>query len=215
MTKAKKKVTTTPSYKIVHWILFLLVLVNLFVVFRFERDRVPRIVREEILTVSNHVFIVTNVIRSVSSASSDSHDASIYTRTNSQGRLIVNDPEYEIPLQYHFFQSGTKYFIQIAGFTFGVGDMTSYGRIKSIFPERVLLDNGYFLKNDKFDERFGFSRDSLQLRRDMAAFNSSGTNYSLFVPQVALTKGNFNNAGSGASVGSRVRSTNSVGRLRR
>lgn len=172
---SKKTISPITSYKVVHWVLFLLVLLNVVLVFMFERDRLPRVVHEQVTTISNHVYVVTNVIYSVGE-----HDDTA-SATNKEGRLILNDPSYEIPLSYHFFKSGPRYFIQIAGFTFGVGDMTSYGRIKSIFPERVILDNGYALKNNDFDERFGFGQNSIRYRRELGAA-SSVSNSSHVVP---------------------------------
>lgn len=165
MPKARPKKTISPitSYKAIHWALFLLVLVNVALVFMFERDRVPRVVHETVTTISNHVYVVTNVVYSV-------HDhEETEAVTNKEGRLILNDPSYEIPLSYHFYQAGSRYYIQIAGFTFGVGDMTSYGRIKSIFPERVILENGYAIKNNDFDERFGFGRNALRFQDDLVS----------------------------------------------
>lgn len=172
---AKKTISPITSYKVIHWVLFLLVLVNVALVFLFERDRVPRVVHEQVTTISNHVYVVTNVIYSIG----DKDDSS--SATNKEGRLILNDPNYEIPLSYHFYQSGSRYYIQVGGFQFGVGDMTSYGRIKSIFPERVLLDNGYALKNNDFEERYGFSQNAIRSRREIERYNVF-SNSSFVVP---------------------------------
>ena len=174
-TARKKTISPITSYKVIHWVLFLLVLVNVALVFLFERDRVPRVVHEQVTTISNHVYVVTNVIYSIG----EKDDAS--SATNREGRLILNDPNYEIPISYHFYQSGSRYYIQIGGFQFGVGDMTSYGRIKSIFPERVVLDNGYALKNNDFEERYGFSQNAIRSRREIERFNVV-SNSSVVVP---------------------------------
>ena len=183
---SKKVLTVNASYKVVHWVMFLLVLLNLFLIFRFERDRRPVIVRETVTTVSNHVYVVTNVLRGVSS---DVETSVQVGPTNDIGRIRVNDPSYEIPLSYHMYRSGSRYYVQIGNFQFGVGDMTSYGRIKSIFPERVLLDNGYSIKNERFEERFGYTEQSLRLRREYFA-QFSVSNASHVVP-VSLNPGEW------------------------
>ena len=163
----KKTISPITSYKVIHWVLFLLVVVNVVLVFMFERDRVPRVVHETVTTISNHVYVVTNVVYSIGDNKDDSAAA-----TNKDGRLILNDPSYEIPLSYHCYQSGSRYYVQIGNFQFGVGDMTSYGRIKSIFPERVVLDNGYSIKNQDFEERFGFGQNAVRLRRELDRYDS-------------------------------------------
>lgn len=173
----KDKATAPMTYKAVHWALFLLVLLNLFLVFRFERDRKPVVVHETVTTVSNHVYRleVTNYIDCIES------EEIFIGPTNELGGVKVNDAAFEIPLSYHMYQSGTRYFIQIGSFQFGVGDMTSYGRIKSIFPERVLLDNGYSIKNQEFEQRFGFNEQSRRLRREYLS-DLVSSNSSHFVP---------------------------------
>lgn len=209
--KPKRKISEVLSYKVIHWVMFALVLVNLFVVYRFERDRLPAVVREEITTVSNHVYIVTNVVYGLSDPGKVA-PAPSFLSTNSLGGVRVNDPEFEIPLSYHYFTTGSKYYIQIAGFTFGVGDLTSYGRIASIFPERVLLDNGYSLKNEKFEERFGLGSEGLNFRRELANLNVVPSNSTIFVSRSHSNQNYF----GGSTVSSfRLSSTNRTERIRR
>lgn len=183
----KKSPVTVNTYKIVHWVLFLLLLVNLIVIFFFERDRQPRTVVETIHTVSNHVYIVTNYFP-LAGVAADPKLSSVFP-TNSLGGRIVNDPSYEIPLSYQFFTQGYRKFVKIGGFNFTIGDDTSYGRIASIFPERVLLDNGYSLKNQDFDERFGYGSSSLNFQKQFEPKVFS--NGVVRVPQVPNTRGNY------------------------
>lgn len=188
-SKQKKSSNGAPlTYKVIHWVLFALVLVNLFLVFRFERDRKPVVVHETVTTISNHVWIVTNFIRSVSSDVSDSR---LIGPTNELGGIKVNDPQYEIPLNYHFTEVNHQRYMCIGSFRFGIGDSTSYGRIVNIFPERVQLDNGYYIKNDRIDERYGFGRDALNYQREIERMNFSGSNRSVVVPVVPYTRGNY------------------------
>lgn len=167
---------TALTYKAVHVVLFLLVLVNVYLVYCFERDRSPRIVREQVTTISNHVYVVTNVLKTVSDP------AELVGPTNSLGGIKVNDPEYEIPLAYSLITAGGESYIRIGSFKFGIGDRTSYGRIVNMYPERVQLDNGYFIKNTDFEERFGYGQNAENFRRSqqLAAF-SSGSNSTLVV----------------------------------
>lgn len=193
----RKKIFEAPVvnvYKVVHFCMLLLVLVNLFVVYRFESDRKPQTVVQEIHTLSNHVYVVTNVVFNFDNEFVDGSSSSDKSRTNYPtnefGGVKVNAAEYMIDLPYHYCQVGGRAYIQIAGITFGVGDLTSYGRIDGIFPERVLLDNGYSLKNTDFETRFGLtSSQELQRRRDQMEF-SQVDNVPGYVPVVPNTRGN-------------------------
>ena len=187
--KAKSKTSQLPSltYKAIHWALFCLVLVNLYLVFCFERDRKPVVVRETVTTISNHVWIVTNVLRNVHHSS----DVSVPGPTNEFGGIKVNDPNFEIPISYRYFYWGDVKYISLGENRFTVGDDTSYGRIVAIFPERVRLDNGYYLKNSTYEERYGYGSQALSYEERLIRMFPPGSNSSLVVGIEPNTRENY------------------------
>ena len=51
--------------------------------------------------------------------------------------------------KYQYFTHGGRQFALVPGNEFlSRGSPTSYGRIKEIFPDRIMLDNGVWLVND-------------------------------------------------------------------
>lgn len=51
--------------------------------------------------------------------------------------------------QYHFMRVNDFPCIRLNGQTYSVGDVCAYGRIISIFPERVYFDDGSYLSNSR------------------------------------------------------------------
>lgn len=149
-----RKKTFAPAirFRLVHFALFLLVLCNLFVIWRFERSRKPQIVQETITIVTNQVYVVTNFLSGA--------DAPGYLPGNalaaSNEVRRVNDPQWEIELPYRYGVAFGQRYVDIGGRLFSEGSPTSYGVIVRIFPERLVLDNGYFIKNLDFNNRFRY-----------------------------------------------------------
>lgn len=148
MTKRKKiKIDSAVNYKLVHWALFIIVVVNGLLIWKFEVDRKPRIIKETVTVVTNTVHVVTNFVSS-SGANLGTNGVSSVFRPN--------DPQFEIEIPYRYMYVAGRRLIELGGRHFSEGSPTSYGVISRIYPERVLLENGYFLKCKGFDERWSY-----------------------------------------------------------
>lgn len=85
--------------------------------------------------VTNHFFVVTQYVSSVSSSAGKLADP------------LSDIVGKEIPVTYHFMIVDNRPMFKFYGHCYGEGDATSYGRIKKIFPDRVLLDGPVYLRN--------------------------------------------------------------------
>lgn len=88
--------------------------------------------------VTNHFFVVTQFISSVSAPSSVLSGGSV---DSSQLR--------EIPASYHYMRVNDRPMFRYFGQNYGVGDLTSYGRVLSVFPDRVTIEGAFVLRNDR------------------------------------------------------------------
>lgn len=121
-----------------------LAIVNCIVIYFFERDRVPKIERIYETVTTNHVIVVTNFI-SQSSASLVGSSVS----TNELEDLVR--PRFAVNYPYRYFVFGRRRFAAIDGNeNLSAGSPTSYGRIREIYPDRIILDNGIWLVNPAF-----------------------------------------------------------------
>lgn len=68
--------------------------------------------------------------------------------TNFVASVSTNRIEVAID-QYHFMRIDDVPRIRLNGQTYSAGDVCAYGRISSIFPERVYFDDGSFLTNSR------------------------------------------------------------------
>lgn len=153
MYKRKKiKLDSAVNYKLVHWALFLIVVCNGLLIWKFEVDRKPRIIRETVTVVTNTVHVVTNFV-----SSSGMNLGTNGVPINGESSVSrPNDPQFEIEIPYRYLYVCGKRMIELGGRYFSEGSPTSYGVISRIFPERVLLENGYFLKCQGFAERWSY-----------------------------------------------------------
>lgn len=141
--------------KSLNFVLFLLAVLNVFIVFRFERDRKPKIERVYETITTNHVIVVTNYISSSSSSLSPSPSVN----TNLINDIMAKDRQVSVP--YQFSMWGGRLYIRLYGQDLTVGSPTSYGRIERIFPERTLLDSGIWLVNTTPEPKISRYRNSL------------------------------------------------------
>lgn len=68
--------------------------------------------------------------------------------TNSAVSASTNRVEVAID-QYHFMRVDDVPRFRLNGQTYSTGDVCAYGRISSIFPERVYFDDGSYLTNSR------------------------------------------------------------------
>lgn len=88
--------------------------------------------------VTNHFFVVTQFVSSVSAPSSVLVGGSA---DSSQLR--------EISASYHYMKVNGRPMFRYFGQDYGVGDITSYGRVLSVFPDRVTIEGAFILRNDR------------------------------------------------------------------
>lgn len=88
--------------------------------------------------VTNHFFVVTQVVSSVSAPSNVSSSS---VSESSQLR--------EVPASYHYMKVNGRPMFRYFGQNYGVGDLTSYGRVLSVFPDRVTIEGPLVLRNDR------------------------------------------------------------------
>lgn len=98
----------------------------------------PKEVHHVDSVVTNHFFVVTQFISSVSAPSSVLSGGSV---DSSQLR--------EIPASYHFMRVNGRPMFRYFGQNYGEGDITSYGRVLSVFPDRVTIEGAFVLRNDR------------------------------------------------------------------
>ncbi len=129
---------TCVNPKLLNGLLICLAVVNCIVVVIFELQRKPHVERHDYFITTNHVIVVTNYIAAVSDSPSS---------TNALNELVK--PSMSVRYKYQYFTHGGRQFALVPGNEFlSRGSPTSYGRIKEIYPDRIMLDNGVWLVND-------------------------------------------------------------------
>lgn len=155
-SKPRPKLDEGAVYKLLHYLLFGLFLANVYVIYTFERDRRPQIVEKTITITTNTVVVVSNLVSAASLAGSQGN---VFNSTTN----APNDKRFEIEVPYRMFITQGRRSIELGGRYFGEGAPTSYGRIAKIWPDRVALENGYFLKNKGFDARYDYDERPNQI----------------------------------------------------
>lgn len=103
------------------------------------RSTTPKVVRQIDNVVTNHFFTITQLVERVSVSSDPS--------PRSFGASKVESVSLEVPTPYHYMSVNGEPMFKYYGRNYKVGDLTSYGRIEAIFPDRVRLEGSVFLKN--------------------------------------------------------------------
>lgn len=145
-TKNKKKDSGSSTfYRLANWVILILSVVNIIVITIFELDRKPKEIYHNHVVTTNHLIVVTNYISTatVSDTVSSFDDFNFATNRFDVPQVSA----VEVPIEYDYFISDGRRVIRFCGRYFSEGSPTSYGIIKTIFPDRVLLENGVFLKN--------------------------------------------------------------------
>lgn len=98
----------------------------------------PKEVHHVDSVVTNHFFVVTQFVASVSSPSNVPSSS-------------ASDPSQlrEISASYHYMRVNGQPMFRYFGQNYGVGDLTSYGRVLSVFPDRVTIEGAFVLRNDR------------------------------------------------------------------
>lgn len=131
--------------KTLNALLLLGAVLNFLVIIWAASKSAPKVVHTVDTVCTNFYFTVTSVVERVSSSSSSSS---------------VDKPSpLEVVLPYHYMVVDGRPMIRFYGRNFKEGDLTSYGRISSIFPDRVKLDGEVFLKNSKNPDELVVPRD--------------------------------------------------------
>ena len=131
--------------------IFLALVANLIIVYRFETTRKPQVVYsvERVLINTNTVSSVsaplTNSFSSVSAplANSFSSVSVSHSSTGSTARVSCN-------ANYDYFLYNGVRGVKMWDRFYNEGSLTSYGRISKIFPDRIILDDGSFIVNQKW-----------------------------------------------------------------
>lgn len=102
------------------------------------RSSSPKEVHHVDSVVTNHFFVVTQFVASATSP-----------RGSARDRDIIDDVVgKEIPISYHYFLDAyARPMFKFYGHYYAEGDTTSYGKVRKIFPDRVLLDGPVYLRN--------------------------------------------------------------------
>lgn len=137
-----KKFSVDRFFPLINVLCIVFAAANFIVIFLFERSRAPKIERIFETVTTNHVIIVTNYIESASSPSPSISSDPV--------SVSVSLSAHEIAVDYRYFMIGNNRYIEYCGRHFGEGSPTSYGRIKTIYPDRVELENDLWLKNSAF-----------------------------------------------------------------
>lgn len=138
-------------------LVFLGFVLNLFVVYRFERSKKPQVVYCVRDSPTN------SVPGSASSASPVSSSASHSPVSSSSPASSRHNDYVNVP--YHFFLNQGRRAVQMWGRFFSEGSPTSYGRIVKIFPDRIFLEGDVVIVNTQAagfrqsnTNAFGFAR---------------------------------------------------------
>ena len=123
--------------------IFLALVCNVLVVYRFESTRKPQIVYSV-----ERVFVNTNSSASVSApvvvTNSVKADVSRFVSSSNVVSRTVCNAEYD-----YFLYNGVRGAKMWDRF-FNEGSLTSFGRIKTIFPDRILLEDGGYIVNQRW-----------------------------------------------------------------
>lgn len=122
--------------KTLNALLLLGAVLNFVVIIWAASKSAPKVVHTVDTVTTNFYFTVTSVVERVSSSPSSASSS-------------VKPSPLEVVLPYHYMVVDGVPMIRFYGRNFKEGDLTSYGRISSIFPDRVKLDGEVFLKNSK------------------------------------------------------------------
>lgn len=104
--------------------------------------------------VTNHVEVVSYVTNYVNVANG--------IVTNSMSRAygvsaesVIRDPVEVARCRYHYFKVGYRIGALMHGRYYYDGSPCSYGRISSVWPDRIILDNGDYISNviPEWDDR--------------------------------------------------------------
>ena len=105
--------------------------------------------RQNYPTVIEKVSVITNV---VSSADSDFSSLSVSNSVSSvplvtRPSLVTNSPSQVCETSYQYFITGRRIGCKMFGRFYFEGSPCSYGRIDSIYPDRILLSSGDWIQN--------------------------------------------------------------------
>lgn len=115
-----------------------LTIFNIYSVISFERRQVPQV----------QYIVATNQVPTSVSSSVDVPDL-IETQLQDDFTPINKGSNQVYNFEYHYFKIGQVRHIKAYGVYYSEGSPTSYGIIKSIFPDRILLENGSILVNTR------------------------------------------------------------------
>lgn len=120
--------------------IFLALVANLIIVYRFETTRKPQVVYSV-----ERVLINTNSVSSVSVplTNSVSSVSVVHSSTGFSARVSCN-------ANYDYFLYNGVRGVKMWDRFYNEGSLTSYGRIDKIFPDRIILDDGSFIVNQKW-----------------------------------------------------------------
>lgn len=134
-------------------LVFSLLVLNLFVVYLFEKSRQPQIIYSV-----ERIFVNSNFNSNVSISTTNS-----YKTISNISQLVKDSPSsnivqtYSVPSNtvratvfYDYFTYDMHRYAIIFDRRFSEGSLTSYGRISTIFPDRILLEDGSYLYNAKY-----------------------------------------------------------------
>lgn len=125
--------------RIVNAGLLLCTFFNFLALFWGVSHTVPKTVLQHDTITTNHFFTVTQVVERVSRSVPSGGVSPVVERVGA-----------EVTAEYHYMSVNDRPMIYYCGKSYGVGDYISYGRIEAIFPDRVRLSDGLYLKNQKF-----------------------------------------------------------------
>lgn len=126
--------------------IFLALLLNVFIVYRFESSRKPQLVYSV-----ERVFVNTNSSDKVVSSSSLPvvsdvpvlPSVSSVPSSNVVSRSVCN-------VSYDYFLYNNIRGVKMWDRFYNEGSLTSFGRISKIFPDRILLEDGGYIVNQKW-----------------------------------------------------------------
>ena len=131
--------------------IFLALVSNVFVVYRFESTRKPQVVYSV-----ERVFVNTNKSDSVSSPAAPPSSASVSSARSVVSSNVVSRTVSTVYYDYFIFQGSRG--VRMWDRLYNEGSLTSFGRIDKIFPDRILLEDGGYLVNQKWVGGGGVSR---------------------------------------------------------
>lgn len=126
--------------------IFLALLLNVFIVYRFESSRKPQLVYSV-----ERVFVNTNSSDKVVSSSSlpvVSNVPVLPSVSSVPSSNVVSRSVCNVCYDYFLYNNirGVKMWDRF----YNEGSLTSFGRISKIFPDRILLEDGGYIVNQKW-----------------------------------------------------------------